>query len=129
MTVLKKICPVCALVALTWLVLFAFKLFGYAVNNELLAMLMGGSVVGISYTLGARLRPVFLRPMEMYWKLVTIPLGFMAMYAALQFRWWYAAGAIVAYVLAWALFNGRGTAPKKGHHVEDITKALDSCCE
>ncbi|MCR4274691.1 MAG: hypothetical protein NUW02_01425 [Candidatus Campbellbacteria bacterium] len=129
MTFLKKVCPVCTLVALTWLSMFVFKVLGYAVNNELLAMLMGGSVVGISYTLAARLRPVFHKPVTMYWKLITIPLGFIAMYATLQFMWWYTVGAVGIYALVWAVFNGMFTATEKGEHLEDITKALDTCCE
>ncbi len=116
------------MVAVTWIVMFAFKLFGYAVNDELLAMLMGGSAVGISYTLSTRLRPVFRTPVSMYWKLVAIPLGFAAMYAALQFAWGYAAGAAAAYALAWAGFNGMFAVQKTERHSEDITKALDNCC-
>lgn len=129
MTFLKKICPVCVLVATTWLVMFVFKLLGYAVNDELLAMLMGGSVVGISYTLGTRLRPVFRKSMTMYWKLVSIPLGFVVMYTTLQFLWPYALSAIGIYVLAWIFFNGLFIEPQKETHTKDIKKALDSCCE
>ncbi len=129
MTFLKKICPVCAIVVATWLVMFAFKLLGYDVNDELLAMLMGGSAVGISYTLSTRLRPVFRTSMTVYWKLVAIPLGFAAMYAALQFAWWYVAGAAAMYALAWAAFNGMFTVQKNERHSGDVTKALDNCCD
>ncbi len=128
MNILKKICPICALVALTWVTMLAFKWQGYEVNNELLAMLMGGSVVGISSVLGTHLNTTS-RKSSMLWKLVAIPVGFVVMYALLQFAWSYFAGALVAYVVAWAFFKSTSTASSHPEYLEDITKELDNCCE
>lgn len=130
MAFLRTICPVCALVLLTWLSMLVFKGLGYDVNDELLAMLMGGSVVGISYVLGARLPSASHRPsVGRYWKLVAIPIGFSAMYALLSFAWGYAVLALVVYAAAWMLFRAGQAAPTSGKNLKDITKALDNCCD
>ncbi|GMU73846.1 MAG: hypothetical protein AMXMBFR44_0450 [Candidatus Campbellbacteria bacterium] len=128
MATLKKICPICALVSLTWVTMLALKWLGYDVNNELIAMLMGGSAVGISYVLGAQMQTLSSMA-SMLWKLIAIPLGFGALYALLQFSWWYAAGAVVAYVCAWILFKNISVVPKDKRGAHDISNALDACCE
>ncbi|MEK7579205.1 MAG: hypothetical protein AAB460_01585 [Patescibacteria group bacterium] len=128
MTLLKKICPICALVSLTWMTMLTFKGLGYDIDDALLAMLMGGSVVGISYVLGARTN-LTSRVALMYWKLVAIPTGFAVMYALLQFAWGYFAGALVAYSVAWWLFKSASTAPRRSLYMEGITKELNNCCE
>jgi len=124
MNTLKKICPVCALVALTWLTMLVLKWLGYPTNNELIAMLMGGSVVGIAYVLGTRLRITS----PMLWKLISIPLGFITLYALLQFAWGYFLGGLTMYVLVWTIFQATDSKQNNVGHVEDITKKLDSCC-
>ena len=50
-TVFKKICPICVLVSSTWIILLTLRYFGYRIDESLIAMLMGGSAVGISYVL------------------------------------------------------------------------------
>ena len=125
MTFIRKICLVCALVALTWLTMLSLKLLGYDVNDELLAMLMGGSVVGITYVLSGRMKTASPKS----WKLVAIPVGFAAMYALLSFSWGYAALALGAYAAAWAFFRGTVAASHRGRDLGNITKALDNCCE
>lgn len=125
MAFIRKVCPVCALVALTWLTMLSLKLLGYDVNDELLAMLMGGSVVGITYVLGGRMNAKSPK----LWKLVAIPIGFAAMYALLSFSWGYAVLAFGMYAAAWTFFRGTAVAPHHGRDLGNITKALDNCCE
>jgi hypothetical protein len=125
MNMIKKICPICALVSLTWIMMFAMKVSGHVVSNELLAMLMGGSVVGISYVLGTRMQTQHPK----LWKLIAIPLGFAAMYALLSFAWLYAAFAVAAYAGTWFVFRNIAMATPDTHRINDITKALDNCCD
>ncbi len=51
-----KICAICATVVSTWSVLLVMKLIGYTVNQVVLAILMGQSMVGIMYFLEKRAR-------------------------------------------------------------------------
>ena len=127
MTLLRKVCPVCALVALSWLTMLSFKWMGYDVNDELMAMLMGGSIVGVSYVLGTRM---LLAPATaVYWKLIAIPIGFALMYALLSFVWGYVLLAAAAYAAAWVFFRSVSAAPAGNREFKDISKALDNCCD
>jgi len=45
----KKICAICAAVSLTWMALLLAKFFGYAVDDIIIAILMGESITGIMY--------------------------------------------------------------------------------
>ncbi|HEY4518062.1 MAG TPA: hypothetical protein VJG48_00370, partial [Candidatus Paceibacterota bacterium] len=51
----RRICPICALVSSAWVILLVLRYFGYNVNESLIALLMGGSAVGISYVLAGKL--------------------------------------------------------------------------
>lgn len=57
-----KICPICSVVAGTWLILTALVLSGY-LNSEiflpLISLLMGGTVVGVAYQIGSR-KPIVI---------------------------------------------------------------------
>jgi len=126
MNLLKKICPICALVFITWVTMLGFRWQGYDVNGELIALLMGGSVVGISYLLGTRMNIPSRR--GTMWKLVAIPIGFAAMYALLQFAWGYFMVAFITYALAYVFFKVSVVSADQ-EYVRDITKELDNCCE
>lgn len=124
MKILKKICPICALVSLIWLAMLIGKWLGYNVNDDLLAMLMGGSAVGISYVLANR-----LENRVMAWKFISIPIALAAMYALLHFAWGYFLLAMIGYLIVWAGFRGAeaGVVRVGGGEV-DIKKELNNCC-
>ncbi|MFA6536729.1 MAG: hypothetical protein WC250_02410 [Candidatus Paceibacterota bacterium] len=123
MQILKKICPICALVSLTWLTLLFLKGFDYPVSEPFIAMLMGGSAVGISYTLSRK-----ISDREMWWKLISIPFGFAAMIALLNFAWLYFGLAIVGYLLLWFGFKGRSDVQVTRESRQDIEEKLKNCC-
>ena len=124
MKILKKICPVCALISLTWLTLLIIKWLGYEVNNELLALLMGGSAVGISYTLANK-----LSRLVMAWKLIAIPFALAGMYALLNFAWGYFLLATMGYLIIWRLFSRItvGSVEPSKNEI-NIKKELNNCC-
>ena len=124
MTTLKKVCPICVLVGVVWLTMLAFKFLGYGVNGELLAMLMGGSAVGISYSVSN-----WLGAKKVWWKLISIPIGFAVMYSLLNFAWLYFFLFFLAYLFAWAIFRNLGNgAEVKGAKSESIERQLKDCC-
>ncbi|MEK7586642.1 MAG: hypothetical protein AAB453_02110 [Patescibacteria group bacterium] len=125
MKILKKICPVCALISLFWLTLLTIKWLGYDVNNELLAMLMGGSAVGISYTLANK-----LNSRTMVWKLIAIPISLAGMYALLNFNWGYFLLAVMSYLTTWWLFKNAvvGSTGESNKSEMDIKNKLKNCC-
>ena len=127
MSLLKKICPICALVSLVWLTMLVAKWFGHNVNSELLALLMGGSAVGISYALANK-----LSSRTKAWKLIAIPVSLVAMYTLLHFAWGYFLLATGAYLFAWWRFRTTGIGPIGGQIISqsevDINKELKNCC-
>lgn len=128
MSIFRKICPICALVFLAWATMLALKWRGYAVDEALLAILMGGSAVGITHALGAKL--ALRGAPAAWWKLVAIPTGFAAMYALLRFAWWIAASLIVAYGIAWFLWKEIASTTMNAGRIDLITKTLDdTCCD
>lgn len=124
-----KICPICAGVAGTWL----WMLLGLAVGGLPLAdyqlpiaILMGGSVVGIAYQVDKRL-PGERSPL--LWKLIFIPIGFFAVYNAVVMNWFIAAGAaITSAILGWWFLQAPKSKEKQNKKVEELEKKMEKCC-
>lgn len=121
-----RACPICAGVSLTWLWMLAADALGYPIDMAVPAMLLGGSVVGIAYQVEKRLAP---SRSALLWKLIFIPLGFLAAYALLTRR--FGAFAILAVLLSAVAYvflarpNGKPRDPKK---VEELEKKMKQCC-
>jgi len=77
-----KICAICAAVSLTWLGSLVLKFFGYPIDNLIIGILMGGSVVGIMY----KTEGYFKKKNWSFWfvRLVIIIGGFSLIYFLLQ---------------------------------------------
>lgn len=126
MKIIKKICPICILVSGTWLIMFWLRSFGYQVEENLLTMLMGGSVVGVSYTLGKK-----VVGSEMLWKLFSIPTGFGTMLALINYAWGWFAVLVSVYFVLWLIFRSGKTGHLVGRDYskgEVISKELKNCC-
>jgi len=97
-----------------------------------LALLMGGSVVGIAYQLEKKI--ILARPSPgALWKAVFIPIGFLTAYALIM-SWWleFALSGAFLGLLFWVFSKG---AAGKAHHevqpdqkVEELKKQMDKCC-
>ncbi|MBI4135477.1 hypothetical protein HY477_01970 [Candidatus Uhrbacteria bacterium] len=134
----SKICPVCMAVSGTWLALTLGILVG-VLNPEpwklVIAMLAGGSVVGIAYQGEKAIKPAAQNPM--LWKMLVLPPGFLAAYGAVQWMsFWTLGGAVIVLVAtAYLFFIRRGLrGAAHGLHsgdasnVEKIEKGLERCC-
>ena len=120
------LCPICAGVAGTWAWLLLASWYGVSMDPVLPALLMGGSVVGITYQLERRIRPGH-SPLLM--KAVLMPLGFLAAYALLARVWPLGLAAAVGIVAASAFFLFPPRAAPGGHGTrERLVKELDDCC-
>lgn len=128
-----KFCLICVLVSATWIGLLIVRGLGYAVDSALIAMLMGGSVVGLTYALGKRLNEKRAKA----WKLVAIPLGFVIVYAVLSSRWLVASGAaIIALGFGFYFFRSRASArvvdaglpAEASAKAGELEKSMQECC-
>lgn len=122
-----KVCPVCAGVSGTWLWMLAARFFGYQVDPVALAMLLGGSVVGIAYQVEKRLphgRSPFI------WKLIFIPVGFAAAYGLVLPYWEIFVASSFLLIMFTVIFlrpsNHQSTAAKRA--VEELEDRMKDCC-
>lgn len=120
-----RVCPICAGVAGTWLWMLAARALGYEVDSIALAMLMGGSVVGIAYQMEKRL-PQGRSPL--LWKSLFIPASFVAAYGAIS-SWWilFVVTAILLVILAWK-FVEKPHNSVRNKKVEELEKKMKNCC-
>ena len=124
-----KICPICAGVSGTWLWMLGASFFGYEIDFVIVAMLLGGSVVGIAYQLEKRLALAKASAGKLLlWKVLFIPVGFVVAYSVVTSQWATLAGfAGVAGVLAWVFLKNSGK-QQTGSKVEELKKKMENCC-
>ena len=127
---LFKICPICAGVSGTWLWMLAAKFLGYEIDMLILAMLMGGSVVGIAYQIEKHL-PSNHSPL--LWKTLFIPFGFVAVYSVIL-SWWLVFIVLATILATLALIfteqkkSDKATFAKKSSRVEELENKMKNCC-
>lgn len=125
-----KICPICAGVSLTWFwMLLGILTERLAVAGFQLpiAILMGGSIVGIAYQLEKKLPP---GRSPLLWKASFIPVGFAAVFEVLNFHWGIltAIGVLISFiVLLFFWFGGKDHA-LSNKTVEKLEKEMEQCC-
>lgn len=122
----KKFCPICTAVSVTWLWLLLTYFLGWHVDTLLIALLMGGSVVGIMYQL--KRTP---------WAHLYAVMGFSAVYFLLQEHWfWFGIALGLAILLGvWQrpeslskVYRGKKLSPELEKEVKEIEKKLEECC-
>src|SRR3989338_9235117 len=91
-----KVCSICVGVSGTWLWMLAAKLLGYEIDLIVPAVLMGGSVVGITNQIEKRFSLATASAGTLLlWKTLFIPAGFIAAYSIISLAvdpldpsWW-----------------------------------------
>ena len=132
-----KICPACVGVSSAWLILTAGVLTEMLSSNSwqmIIAILMGGSVVGIAFQGEKSIKWAEKNPM--WWKLIVVLPGFLAVYGAIKYMsWGTLAGAIVVLgAVMYVFFVRKGkVSPQQVHRNDDpsvkkLEKDLEKCC-
>lgn len=119
------VCPICAGVSSTWIVLLIARWWGLSVDPIMIGILMGGSVVGIAYTSEKHL-PVSRS--GAFWKLGMIPIGFLAVIGILRDDALIAGGALAALALLAFFFFRPAAVSVQSATAQSIEKKLDNCC-
>src|SRR3989344_2880435 len=112
-----RICPICAGVSGTWIWLLASRFLGYEIDLIILALLMGGSVVGLSSKL------------DKNWKIPFIPLGFIATYNLLLENWTILLISLVILSLlsfAFLLLHKKSNLNKETN--QELEQKMKNCC-
>ncbi|MBI2316819.1 MAG: hypothetical protein HYU75_07360 [Betaproteobacteria bacterium] len=121
-----ELCPICLGVAGTWLWMLLARFAGLAVDASMLAVLLGGSAVGLAYQLERRLPP---GRSPLLWKALFIPAGFVAAYALAGEHWVMLAGAGIALVALAAVFLLASPARAKDPAaVAKLEQQMKKCC-
>ena len=122
-----NICPICAGVSGTWLWMLAAKFLGYEIELIILAMLMGGSIVGIAYQIEKRLPS---NHSSLLWKVLFIPAGFIAVYSVISSWWILFITATVILIIMVLIFTRKpsSNAAKDSEAVEELKKKMKNCC-
>ncbi len=116
-----KICPICTGVFGTWFWMLVVKFLEYEVDLIILAMLMGGSVVGVAYQI-KRVK-----------KILFIPIGFVAVYSIIFSRWalffvFLTILAILAIEPAVSKNGGRKTIVPRSSKAKELEEKMKDCC-
>ncbi|RJQ13465.1 hypothetical protein C4553_03735 [Candidatus Parcubacteria bacterium] len=133
-----KICPVCAGVSGTWVLLTAGSLLGIVGKNEfslLTALLMGGTVVGIAYQSEKSWHWANSNPL--LWKILFILPGIILTYILLLNMGWkalileialLAVALYLIFIRPTTLINKELNASKDLQRIEELKKKLKNCC-
>lgn len=136
-----SICPICAGVSVTWIWILTGLVLGFLSNdyNIILAMLMGGSIVGIAYQAEKTFSE---NRSKLLWKVIFIPLGFFGVYGVLM-MWWFVVLIDVILLLSVAFvfkFSRTSVVPqvslnkksrrssKTREEVEKLEAKMKDCC-
>ncbi len=121
-----RVCPICVGVAGTWIWMLAARLAGFAFDASMLAILLGGSVVGLAYQLETHL-PQGRSPL--LWKTLFLPIGFMLAYGLAVPHWSLLATAVAALLLLTAVFFApRRHSEKNSAAIEKLERDMKKCC-
>lgn len=122
------ICPICAGVFLTWVGLVGVYFLGYTIDLLVPAILMGGSVVGTTYQLEKKFNGQS-QGARMFWKVLFMPAGFVAVYAVLEQLWTVLLLAVVFLVVVATWFLFARSKPDSGEQTTgDLEKKMKDCC-
>ena len=119
-----EICPICAVVASTWLILTALVLAGY-LNSEiflpLISLLMGGTVVGVAYQIGKR-KPVVigLGMLFAFWAVRNLSVKIFALEVAVL--------AVLAYFLFLKQIKKTAAASAADSKAAELEEKMKQCC-
>jgi hypothetical protein len=106
--------------------MLAARHYGVAVDDSMLSILLGGSVVGIAYQLEKRLAG---GRSPLLWKTLFIPVGFAAAYGLVVAQWALLAAALVVLLLLTAYFLWpREGAAQSSSAVQDLENKMKNCC-
>lgn len=131
-----KICPICAGVFGTWLWMLIGVLSGrlsVAGYQLPVAILMGGSVVGIAYQIEKRLPQSSANwRTPLLWKMLFIPTGFATVYSVLASWWFMFVILAVSLLILTLMFIGqikdKIISEEQNRKVEALEDEMENCC-
>ena len=124
-----QICPLCAGVSLTWILIFfgmffeKLSIFDYQLPTAILA---GGTIAGLMSKLEKFIKLKFI----LIWKTVFVVSGFMAVYGLVTREWTALVVSMVVNIIVTFLFKKHEAEQEnqKSEKVKELEKKMESCC-
>ena len=121
-----KVCAACAGIAGTWILSLVARYFGYPINENLTAILMGGSVAGIMYQLEKRAGG----NVHVFKKAFFMISGFFAMYGLFTYNFPVFGLGLIGAGVIYIFFRNSGSKSAKSDATLAIEKQMDEhCCD
>ena len=125
-------CPICIGTALTWLLSLLGMAAGVLPSADYqlpTALLMGGSVVGITYQLEKRLLKLRPNGSTLFFKAASIAVGFIAFYGLVANQFLQFGFAFVTWILFIAfVLRQRKSTPASEDAVKKLENKMKQCC-
>ena len=126
-----NICPICVIVSGIWLILSAGVAWGYLASEQFMipiAILMGGSVVGIAYQ--GEKKFIWASTHSLIWKIIIIFSGMPAAYLFVinLSKPLVVTEFILLIIIAYFFFIKRLKQPGGLHTISQIEKQMEQCC-
>lgn len=117
-----RVCPICAGIASMWIVLIALRIAGWPVDPAVLALLLGGSAVGMSFSLEKR------RHMHPLVKATFIVVGLLFAHNIVIENWPLALiDAAVLSAFSYFIMKDNSGGDDSGKN-DELVKNMDDCC-
>lgn len=117
-----SVCPVCVGVSGTWIWMLAARAVGAPLEDAIILLLMGGSVVGIAYWLERR-----TASSSMAFKLLFIPAGMLAAWALVMSPWAVFVAAALPGVVSLLLLRQKKHVPRTAN-AKALQERMKQCC-
>lgn len=130
-----KVCSICYAVSITWVGLYLADLISLLeVDSSLIGILMGGSIVGIMYSLE---KHFVANDLQKFWlvRIVWFSLGTLLAYYLLTQNWDYTLLIVILLILfstASLIFSKpkeEGKDEKHNSAIANLSKKLEKCCD
>ena len=126
-----NICPICVVVSGIWLILSAGVAWGYLASEQFMipvAILMGGSVMGIAYQ--GEKKFIWASTHSLIWKIIIIFSGMPAAYLFVVnlSKPMVVTEFILLIIIAYFFFIKRLKQPGRLHTISQIEKQMEQCC-
>ncbi len=124
------LCPLCIGVAGTWLWLLGAHFAGFALDPRILAILLGGSVVGLA-SQGEKVNSHRSETFRLVWKTLFVTIGFATAWFVTAQAWSGVAAGLVTLgmmtLLPWVGRSAPAPTDRSGQ-VERLKEQMKSCC-
>ena len=119
-----KVCAICAGVSLTWIWFLGASFLGFETDTVLIALLMGGSVVGLSYAAAEHIKKISALAV----KTLFIVLGTIVAFGLINFYWSLFVTSFILYLIIYGLLR-ENKKSEISSQKKQLMEKMENCCQ